>query len=71
MQHTLRLKDTEDLVTSDETHLGDAVRVAKGDTDLGRSKTLASQLDNVLDNILWGGLQPFRGSTEVGEGGGR
>ena len=65
------LQDTEDLVTSDESHLGNTVRVTEGNTDLGGCETLARQLGDVVNDILRGGLEPGRGSTAVGEGGGR
>ena len=70
-RHTVGLQDTEDLVTGDETDLGDTVRVTEGDTDLGGSETLASQLGDVVDDILGGGLEPRRRSATVREGGGR
>lgn len=47
------------------------MRVPEGDTDLGRSETLAGELVDVLNNIIGGGLQPGGGSATVGEGGGR
>lgn len=56
--HTLGLQDTKDLVTSDKAHLGDAVRVTEGDTDLRGCQTLAGQLADVLDDILRSGLEP-------------
>ena len=43
-RRTLSLENTEDLVTSHEADLGDAVRVTKGDTDLGRGEALSSKL---------------------------
>ena len=70
-RRTVGLQDTEDLVTSDETHLWDTVRVTEGYTDLGGGKTLPRQLGDVLDDILWSRLEPGRGSAAVGESGGR
>jgi hypothetical protein len=67
----LGFEDTEDLVTGDEAHLGDTVRVTEGNTDLGWGQTLAGELDDLVDNILGGGLEPRRGSAAVGESGGR
>ncbi len=55
---TVSLKDTQDLVTGDETHLGDTVRITEGNTDLGGGQTLAGELANVIDNILGGSLEP-------------
>ena len=68
VEHTVRLEDTKDLVTSDKTDLGDTVRVTEGNTDLGGCKALASQLGDVLDDIVGGGLEPCRGSAAVGDG---
>ena len=42
---TLSLENTEDLVTCHEADLGDAVRVTKGDTDLGRGEGLSSNFE--------------------------
>lgn len=68
---TARLEDTEDLVTSNEAHLGNTVRVTEGNTDLRGGQALASELGNVLDDILGGGLEPGRRGAAVGEGRGR
>ena len=68
---TVRLEDTEDLVTSHEADLGDTVRITEGDTDLGGRETLARELGDVLDDVLGRGLEPGRGCAAVGEGGGR
>jgi hypothetical protein len=65
------LQDTKDLVTRNKSHLGNTVRVTKGNTDLRGSKTLASQLGNVFNNVFGSGLKPRRGRAAVGEGGGR
>ena len=70
-KYTVALQDTQDLVTSDEADLGDAVRVAEGDTDLRGSETLTGELDDVLDDILGRCLEPRRGSAAVREGRGR
>jgi len=48
----------ENLVTSDESHLGNAVRVTEGDTDLGWGETLAGKFDDVFDDFFGGGLEP-------------
>ena len=69
--YTVALQDTQDLVTRDEADLGDAVRVAEGNTDLRGSETLASKLGDLLNNVLRGGLKPRRGSAAVREGRGR
>ena len=62
------LEDTEDLVTRDEADLGDAVRVAEGDTDLGGGHALAREFGDVVNDVLRGRLQPRRGSAAVREG---
>jgi hypothetical protein len=52
-RRTVRLEDTENFVARDKTHLRNTVRVAEGNTDLGRCETFACELDDVLDDILW------------------
>jgi hypothetical protein len=64
----VRLEDAEDLVTSDEAHLRNAVRVTESNTNLRGSQTLASKLDNVLNDIIGSCLEPARGSATVREG---
>lgn len=64
-------EDTEDLVTGDEAHLGDTMRVTEGNTDLGWGQALTGELDDLVDNIFVGGLEPRRRSAAVGESGGR
>lgn len=54
----LSFENTEDFVACHETDLGDAVRVTKGDTDLGWSEALSSKLCDVLDDVLWRCLEP-------------
>jgi len=71
MPLTARFEDTKDLVASDESHLGDAVRITEGDADLRRGQTLTGELADVLDNIIGGGLKPCRGGTAVWKCGGR
>ena len=55
---TLSLEDTEDLVARHEADLGDAVRVTKGDTDLGWGEAFSSKLCDVLDDVLRRCLEP-------------
>ena len=71
VKRTLGLEDTENLVTGDEADLGDAVGVTEGNTDLGGGQALAGELDDLVNNIVGGGLEPRRGRAAVGEGGGR
>ena len=67
----MRLEDTQNFVSGDEAHLGDTVRVTEGDTDLGRGETLTSELDYVLDDIIWRGFEPGWRGAAVREGRGR
>ena len=55
---TVRLQDSHDLVTSDETGLGDTVSISQQDTDLRWGQTLSGVLDDLLNNAVWGGLEP-------------
>ena len=55
---TLSLEDTEDLVARHKADLGDAVRVTKGDTDLGWGEAFSSKLCDVLDDVLRRCLEP-------------
>jgi hypothetical protein len=68
---TLRLENTEDLVTGDEADLGDTMRITEGDTDLRGRQTLAGKLDDLVNDIVVGGLEPRGRSPAVGESGGR
>jgi len=52
------LEDTEDFVTGDELHLGDTLGITQLNTDLGRSQALASELVDLLADILGGRLAP-------------
>ena len=70
-EHTLGFEDTEDLVSGDEADLGDAVRVTELDTDLGGGHALASELDDLLNDLFRGGFEPLRGAAAVREGRGR
>ncbi len=65
---SLGLEDTEDLVTGDETDLGNSVTVSKDDTDLGGGHTLLGELEDLLLHILRGQLEPGGHSAPVGEG---
>ena len=53
---TMRFEYTEDLVASKETHLRDAMRVTKRDTNLRGGQALASQFDDLVDRIFWRSL---------------
>lgn len=41
--------------------------VTENDTDLGRGETLLGKLEDVLADLLGGGLEPRGGSAAVGE----
>jgi hypothetical protein len=51
-RHTLGLEDSENFVTRDEPHLGDAVLVTQSNTDRRRFITLARHLNDLLDDFL-------------------
>ena len=63
----LGLKDPEDLVTGDESHLGDTVAVPENDSDLGRGQSLLGQLEDLLLDVVGGELQPVGDGATVGE----
>jgi hypothetical protein len=68
---TLGLENTENLVAGNESHLGDAVRVTEGDTDLGGRQALACEFDDMVNDVFWGGLEPGRRCPAVWKGRGR
>ena len=65
---TVSLKNPEDLVSSNKSHLGDSVRITKGDTDLGGGKTLTREFDDMLDDFVRSRLEPCWWCSAVGEG---
>ena len=64
----VRLQDTEDLVTSNNLDLSNTVRVTEDNTNLRRSSTLLSELADLVDDLVGGGLEPGRGGARVGDG---
>lgn len=68
---TFGLQDAQNLVASNNSDLGDAVGVAKSNTNLRRSGTLASELADLVDDLGRSGLQPSWRVAAVGEGRGR
>jgi hypothetical protein len=44
--------------TGDDLDLSDSVGVTEDNTDLGGGSSLTGELDDLLDNLLGGGLQP-------------
>jgi hypothetical protein len=65
---TVRLEDTEDLVTGDGLDLGNAVGVTENNTNLSRGETLLGILANHVNNLIGGGLDPRSRSATIGEG---
>lgn len=55
---TVGLEDPQNLVTGDESDLGDTVAVSEDDTDLGRGETSSSELEDLVTDVLRGGLGP-------------
>ena len=55
---SLGLEDAEDLVSGDESDLGNSVAVPEDDADLGRGQTLLGQLEDLLLDVVGGQLQP-------------
>lgn len=55
---TVTLQHSEDLVSGDEAHLGNSVRVTEDDTDLGRGVALAGKFDDMFDDFVGGRLEP-------------
>jgi hypothetical protein len=67
-QLTVRLEDTEHLVTRHALDLGNAVRVTEDDADLGRGETATGELEDLVADLLGGGLGPRGLGTAVREG---
>lgn len=55
---TAGLQDSHDLVTSDDTGLGNTVSISQQDTDLRWGQTLSGVLDDLLNDRLSGSLEP-------------
>ena len=66
--HALALQDTQDLVTGDEADLGNTMTVPKDDTNLGRSQTLLSQLEDLVLDLIRGELEPLWDRPTVWQG---
>lgn len=65
---TVGLQDPHDLVTGDEPDLRNTVGVPEDDSDLGRTKTSSSELEDLVTNLLGGNLAPRRLGAAVREG---
>jgi len=55
---TVRPEDAENLVSSNDLDLCDSMAVTENDTDLRWSGTLTSELGDLVDDLVGGGLQP-------------
>lgn len=64
---TVGLQDPQDLVSGDEPDLGDSVRVPEDDSDLGRTETSSGELEDLVRDLLGGGLGPRRLGSSVRE----
>lgn len=64
---TVGLKDTENLVAGDRLDLGDAVRVTEDNADLRGRETATGELEDLVLDLLGGGLRPRRLRAAVGE----
>lgn len=64
---TVGLQDPQDLVSGDEPDLGDPVRVPEDDSDLGRTETSSGELEDLVRDLLGGGLGPRRLGSSVRE----
>jgi len=62
------LQDPQDLVTGDETDLGDTVAVPEDDTDLGWGQAFLGQLVDLVLDIGRAQLEPGRNGATVWEG---
>jgi len=67
---TVLLEDSEDLSTSQESDLGNTVKISQGDTDLRRRKTLLGELDNQFNNSRGRESDPLGGSSSERESAG-
>lgn len=67
---TVRFQDSQDLVTGDNLSLGNTVSISQENTDLRWSQTLSSVLDDLLDNLVRGQLEPSWSVSRVWKCGG-
>lgn len=67
---TVRFQDSQDLVTGDNLGLGNTVSISQENTDLRWSQTLSSVLDDLLDNLVRGQLEPSWSVSRVWKCGG-
>ena len=52
------LQDSQDLIACDSLNLGNTEVVSQNDTNLGRRCTLLGQLDDLLNQVVSGDLNP-------------
>lgn len=62
---TVGLEDSQDLVTGDNLGLGNTVSISQDNTNLRRSQTLSGVLDDLLNNLVRGQLEPSWGVSGV------
>lgn len=63
--HTMALQHPQNLVSSYESDLGDAMRVSEGDTDLGWREAFTGEFDDVVDDIVRRRFEPSRRGSAV------
>jgi len=55
---TVRPQDAENLVSSDNLDLGNTMRIAQYDTDLGRCGAFSCEFDDLINDLIGRRLQP-------------
>lgn len=68
---TVGLQDPQNLVAGNALDLGNTLGVTEDNADLGRRKTSSGELEDLVTDLLGGGLGPRRLRASVGESGGR
>jgi len=69
-RQTVRLEDSENLVSGDDLDLCDTVRITEQYTNLRRGVSLLGKLANLILHLIRGGLQPSWRVSAVWDGGG-
>lgn len=64
---TVGFQDSQDLVTGDNSGLGDSVSVSQDNTNLRWGQTLSGVLDDLLDNLVGRQLEPSWSVSRVWE----
>lgn len=65
---TVRLEDSQDLVTGDNLSLRNTMSISQDNTNLRRSQTLSGVLDDLLNNLVRGELEPSWSVSRVWNG---